>query len=118
MNRVAHRTTIALLLAMVLVAGMFLFLLEFVTKADDWAVFPGNPHVYIGVNIGCGIITDRDGTVLLDATEGRVYAEDEELRLSTLHWMGDRYGFISAPAVSHYSNEMAGYDLLNIIISK
>ena len=117
MNRVAHRTTIALLLAMVLVAGMSLFLLEFVTKADDWAVFPGNPHVYTGVNIGCGIITDRDGTVLLDASEGRVYAEDEELRLSTLHWMGDRYGFISAPAVSHYSNEMAGYDLLNGLYS-
>ena len=71
MNRVAHRTTIALILALILVGGMFLFLLEFLIKADDWAVFPGNPHVYTGSNIGCGVITDREGNILLDATQGR-----------------------------------------------
>ena len=117
MNRVAHRTTIALILALILVGGMFLFLLEFVLKADDWAVFPGNPHVYTGSNIGCGVITDREGNVLLDATSGREYAEDYATRLATLHWLGDRDGYISAPAVSYYSNEMAGYDLINGLYS-
>jgi len=117
MNRVAHRTTIALILAIVLLGGMFLFLLEYVIKADDWAVFPGNPHVYTGSNIGCGIITDRDGNLLLDATEGREYAQDYEIRLATLHWLGDRDGYISAPSVSYYSNEMAGYDLINGLYS-
>lgn len=117
MNRVAHRTTIALILALILVGGMFLFLLEYVVRADDWAVFSGNPHVYTGSNIGCGIITDREGNVLLDATQGREYAEDYATRLATLHWLGDRHGYISAPAVSHYSNEMAGYDLVNGLYS-
>ena len=61
MNRVAKRSTIALLLALVLVVGMILFSGEYLLKADDWAVFPGSPHVYTGSNIGCGVITDREG---------------------------------------------------------
>ena len=69
MNRVASRSTIALLLAVILLGGMCVFLVEFVTEADDWVIFEGNPHVYSGVNIGCGVITDRSGVVLLDSTD-------------------------------------------------
>lgn len=112
MNRVASRSTIALVLAVILLGGMCLFLVQFVLNAGDWATFQGSPHVYTGVNIGCGIITDRSGEVLLDSSEGRVYAEDNAVRRSTLHWLGDRYGYISAPAVAHYASEMAGFDLL------
>lgn len=117
MNRISHRTTIALILALCLTAGTLLFVGEYVLKADDWAVFPGNPHVYNGLNIGCGIITDQDGVVLLDATDGRVYSDDYATRLSTLHWMGDRSGYISAPAVTHYSDKLAGYGLVNGLYS-
>ena len=113
MNRVAHRSTIALMLAIALVVGMVLFAWEYATKADDWVVFPGNPHVYTGTNIGCGIITDREGNVLLNATASREYSDSYSTRLSTLHWLGDRSGFISAPAVTYYSNEMADYDIVN-----
>ena len=113
MNRVASRSTIALLLAVVLLGGMCLFLLEYVTSAGDWVIFEGNPHVYNGVNIGCGTITDRDGVLLLDSTDGRTYAKDSAVRKATIHWLGDRYGYISAPAVTEYADQMAGYDLLN-----
>ncbi len=113
MRRVASRSTIALMLVAVLLGGMCLFLTEFVLKAGDWAVFQGNPHVYNGINIGCGTITDRSGTVLLSASAERSYAEDADVRKATLHWLGDRKGFISAPAVTHYASDMAGYDLLN-----
>ncbi len=112
MNRVASRSTIALLLAVVLLGGMCVFLVEFVTRADDWATFQGNPHVYNGVNIGCGVISDRSGAVLLDSTEKRTYAQDASVRKSTIHWLGDRYGYISAPAVTAYASEMAGFGLL------
>ena len=117
MNRVAHRTTIALILALILVGGMLFFLAEFLFKADDWTVFEGNPHIYNGTNIGCGVIYDRDGEVLLSALEGRKYSDDLEIRKSTIHWLGDRAGYISAPAVSHYSEEMAGYSLINGLYS-
>ncbi len=117
MNRVASRTTIALLLALVLIGGMLFFLAEFLFQADDWTVFEGNPHVYNGSNIGCGVITDRDGEVLLSALDGREYSDDEAVRKATIHWLGDRAGYISAPAVSYYSEEMAGYSLLNGLYS-
>lgn len=113
MNRVASRSTIALMLVVVLLGGMCLFFVEYFMKADDWAVFEGSPHVYNGINIGCGTITDRSGQLLLSATDQRVYSDDSAVRKSTLHWLGDRYGYISAPAVTDYVGEMAGFDLIN-----
>lgn len=113
MNRVASRSTIALVLAVILLGGMCLFLVEYILNAGDWVVFQGNPHVYTGVNIGCGTITDRSGEVLLNATDERIYASDAAVRKSTIHWLGDRYGYISAPAVAEYAPDMAGFDLLN-----
>lgn len=113
MNRVAHRTTIALLLVLVLLGGMAMFCVEYVTKGNDWVVFEGNPHLYNGGNIGTGVITDRDGTMLLSAMDEWTYSDDPILRQSTIHWLGDRDGYISAPTVAYYAEEMAGYNLVN-----
>ena len=113
MNRVASRSTIAMMLVVVLLGGMCLFLTEYVMKADDWVVFEGSPHVYNGVNLGCGDILDRSGELLLSATNVRTYSGDKSIRKSTLHWLGDRHGYISAPAVAAYAGEMSGYGLVN-----
>ena len=113
MNRVASRSTIAMMLVVVLLGGMCLFLTEYMMKADDWVVFEGSPHVYNGTNIGCGEITDRGGELLLSATDQRTYSTDSGIRKSTLHWLGDRYGYISANAVSGYAGEMTGFGLIN-----
>ena len=113
MNRVAHRTTIALLLVLVLLGGMAMFCVEYVTKGSDWVVFEGNPHLYNGGNIGTGVITDRDGTMLLSAMDEWIYSDDPMIRQSTIHWLGDRDGYISAPTVAYYAEEMAGYNLVN-----
>ena len=113
MNRIAGRAGIALLLALVLLVGFGLFVFEYVTEASSWVVFSGSPHVYNGGNIGCGVIVDRDGEKLLDLSDSRSYAELEAVRRSTVHWLGDRRGSISAPALSHYAGELIGYDLVN-----
>ena len=113
MNRVASRAFIAVLLALLLVAGLGFFVVEYVTNAADWVMFPGSPHVYSGGNIGCGTVVDREGTMLLDLENGRIYASSEALRKATVHWLGDRYGSISAPALPAHAAELAGYDLLN-----
>lgn len=117
MNRIAGRATIALLLVLALLGGFVFFICEYVFSAADWVIFPGSPHVYNGGNIGCGIIEDRDGALLLDLSGQRTYASAEELRMSTVHWLGDRRGNISAPALSTYAAELAGFDLLNGIYS-
>ena len=51
MNRVASRAFVAVLLALLLVAGLGFFVVEYVTNAADWVMFPGSPHVYSGGNI-------------------------------------------------------------------
>lgn len=117
MNRIAGRAGITLLLVAVLLAGLVFFLFEYVTEADDWVIFSGSPHVYHGGNIGCGQVTDRDGTMLLDLNGQRTYAQEELLRRSTVHWLGDRKGHINAPALSTYASQLAGYDLLNGVYS-
>lgn len=117
MNRIAGRAGITVLLALMLIAGMVFFLVEYATEAGEWAVFPGNPHVYNGMNIDCGVVTDRDGQLLLDMTGERTYAADETVRRSVLHWLGDRDGYISAPAVANYAEQIAGFDLVNGVYS-
>ena len=64
-------------------------------------------------NIGCGTITDRSGQTLLSIAQGRTYSDNAQTRKSTLHWLGDRNGYINAAAVSTYAGAMAGYDRIN-----
>ena len=89
MNRVASRAAIAVLLALLLVAGMGFFVAEYVTNAKDWVMFSGSPHVYSGGNIGCGTVIDRDDYVLLEMDNGREYSSSESLRKAMVHWLGD-----------------------------
>ncbi len=113
MNRVARRAGAVLLLVLALTVGLGFFVGEFVLKAEDWALFPGSPHVYYAGNIGSGVVVDRESVLLLNMNEGRVYAKDLDIRKSTLHWVGDRYGSISAPALPSHSQQIADFDLLN-----
>ena len=113
MNRVTKRTWIMSLFVVVLMAGMLFFLCDYALNADRWVGFAGSPHIYNNSNIGCGTITDRSGEKLLDLTESRVYSESTSTRKSTLHWLGDRNGFINANLVSGYAGEMAGFDPVN-----
>lgn len=113
MNRVASRAAIAVLLALLLVAGMGFFVAEYVMNAKDWVMFAGSPHVYSGGNIGCGTVIDRDDYILLEMENGRKYASSESLRKATVHWLGDRNGSVSAPALPAYASALAGFDFVN-----
>ena len=113
MNRVTKRTWLMGVFLVILLGGMVMFLWEYATKSHQWVSFSGSPHIYNNSNIGCGTIYDRSGEVLLDITENRSYSENASTRKSTLHWLGDRKGFINAAAVSTYAGEMAGFDPIN-----
>ena len=101
------------LFLLLLLGGLLFFIWEYATQAESWVSFSGSPHLYNSSNIGCGTITDRSGNVLLDISQGRTYSENVNTRKSTLHWLGDRKGFISASTVSTYAASMVGYDLIN-----
>ena len=101
------------LFLLTLLGGLLVFVWEYATEAESWVSFSGSPHLYNSSNIGCGTITDRSGNLLLDISQGRTYSDDTNTRKSTLHWLGDRKGFISASTVSTYAASMVGYDLIN-----
>lgn len=102
-----------MILVLVLSLGVSFFLGEYLLNSRKWVLSAGSPHIYNAENIGCGQIADRDGSLLLDLTGSRTYANVPSLRKSTLHWLGDRQGNISAPALSYYAKEIAGFDPLS-----
>ena len=83
MNRVTKRTWLMGLFIFILLGGMFFFLWEYATKAQQWVAFTGSPHVYNNSNIGTGTIVDRSGEILLDIDTQRSYAASETTRKST-----------------------------------
>ena len=113
MNRVTKRTWLMGLFVLILVGGMVFFLCDYWSNGGRWISSPGSPHVSNRTNVGVGTITDRFGTVLLDMDGERTYSPSESTRKSTLHWVGDRQGKISAGAVSGYAGAMVGYDPVN-----
>ena len=113
MNRIMGRARFLLVLVLVLALGISLFCVEYFVSAGDWILFPGSPHLYHAGNLGCGIVIDREGVLLMDMRDDRVYAENDFLRLGTVHWLGDRQGSVSAPALSNYAMQIAGFDTVN-----
>jgi len=112
-HRVMKRTWLINVFLLILLVGMAFFLWEYTTQAQQWVAFSGSPHLYNNSNLGYGTVVDRSGLVLLDIGTSRSYSDDTMTRRSTLHWLGDRAGFISAGAVSGYAGEMAGYNKIN-----
>lgn len=113
MNKVVGRSAILIILMLALSVGSVLFLLEYLFYADDWVMNAGSPHVYTDYSSVCGQVTDRNGIVLLDTTEGRTYSDDAKLNSTIIHWLGDQQGFIYAPTISYYAKEMTNYDPIN-----
>ena len=108
MNRVTKRTWLMSVFIGVLLLGMVFFLGEYATQAGTWIGTAGSLQ-----SSGGGTVVDRSGEVLLTLDQGRTYSENATTRKSTLHWLGDRNGFISATAVNHYAGQLAGFDLFN-----
>lgn len=117
MKRISHRTVFLIILMALLILGIGLFTARYFLHAGEWVVFPGSPHVYAGGNLSTGRVTDRSGELLLDSTDGRVYSQDEALRKATLHLLGDRYGYISAPVLGEYADALVGFSSVNGLYS-
>lgn len=117
MNKIAKRSVAILILIAILIGGLVFFFTDYFSNAGKWVMHQGSPHVYSGENIGTGIVTDRDGMLLLNLNGQRTYSVTPQLRMATLHWLGDRHGYISAPALASYAKEMAGFNSLTGLYS-
>ncbi len=113
MNRVRKRAWIMMIFILGLLGGMCFFLYEYWTRAEEWIVFRGSPHVFASTSVGNGMFLDCEGEILMDATDGRKYSDDLLVRQSMLHWLGDRDGHIQTTVLSHYASAMVGFDRIN-----
>lgn len=113
MNRVVGRSGILMILIIALTAGTFVFVLDYFANSDDWVMTEGSPHVYTDYSSVSGVITDRNGILLMDTTDGRKYTDHESLRKTIIHWLGDRQGNIYTPTISHYAAQLTGHSVIN-----
>lgn len=119
MNRIAFRAWIVGILAGVLLGGFIFFIVEFVLNSPQWLLSENSPFVDNTKDLedaqrtlDYGTVVDREGRVLLDLSNGRIYSQDVLIRKSTLHWLGGRDGNISAPLLAAFNEQMLAYDTL------
>jgi cell division protein FtsI/penicillin-binding protein 2 len=113
MKRVGGRAAALIVLAVVILGGMSLYILRFLTNGREWVSFASNKTVYSGGVLKVGTILDRDGQVLSQVISGsRDYADDELVRKATLHVLGDPGGNIGTGALSVFAPRLMGYNAL------
>jgi len=114
MRKLEKRASICILIAVVLFAGIGLFVARYIRNGGDWATFYGNTQIYTDGAINRGKVTDRYDTELLDCTEDGVkYNANETIRKATVHAVGDTGGNIPSGAINAFKSELIGYDIIN-----
>lgn len=93
--------------------GMCFFLFEYVTDGGQWAMQPYNAHLSGTSTTANGSVVDRHGLKLLTTNNGkRTYSDDETVRKSTLHLVGDSAGNISTGVQNAFKTELTGYNIV------
>jgi len=108
MKRINRRSWSVLLLALLLVAGLAVYVTRYVENGKRWATY------FSSANSGSsGAMYDRNGILLaeFDATEYK-YAEDMQLRRANYHVTGDYWGRTGTGLLSAFWNNSADYSLV------
>ncbi len=115
MKKIERRAVLCRILALLLAAGLAVFLVKYFTQGGSWASSAFNRHLYNtdGV-LSSGTVLDRDGDVLTTVENGRrTYYDNETVRKATLHAVGDLQGNIGTGALNAFADRLTGYDLVN-----
>ncbi|MEY8388815.1 penicillin-binding transpeptidase domain-containing protein [Oscillospiraceae bacterium 38-13] len=115
MKKIENRAFVCFLLALVLAAGMGLFVLRFLLQGGSWASSAFNRHLYNNQGqLIAGTVADRDGDILSSVENGkRTYYNDATVRKATLHAVGDLQGNIGAGALNAFAGKLTGWNPIN-----
>lgn len=115
MKTLSRRAWILYLLAIAFVVGACILFYTFYTNADSWAMKKANRHIYSsGTLTTAGAVYDETGAVLAQTVDGkRTYNKDKDIRISTLHILGDSQGYISTGVQTSYKDILTGYDFVD-----
>ncbi|MCR4616083.1 MAG: penicillin-binding protein [Clostridiales bacterium] len=115
MNKSTKRSYVIYMLIIAFLVGVGILIFNFIVHGNEWAASKANKHVYDGGALTCGgSIYDRDGVCLAKTEKGkRVFNSSSTLRKATLHIVGDPEGCIPTGTHTVYSEQLAGYDLVD-----
>lgn len=102
-------------LSVLLIAGIFVFIIKYINNASDWVQHPTNKHLFINGQLQTtGKIFDRKGETLLQTVEGvHKYHSDLTVRKAVMHAIGDSYGNIVTSAQVAFGDRLSGWNLVN-----
>lgn len=115
MKKIERRALVCCILAMLLAAGLCVFLGKYLLNGGSWVSSAFNRHLYNSSGVlACGTVLDRDGDVLSTVENGeRTYYDNADVRRATLHAVGDLQGNIGTGALNAFADKLTGYNLLN-----
>lgn len=111
MKQLKNRTLFVLFFILLLMFGTGVLVALYIINGSFWASYRANSHVYSNGTISSGAIYDRNGVVLFDCETGS-YNEDYEIRVSTVHAVGDKNGSIAAGAKTVFADQLVGFNII------
>ena len=118
MKKIERRAIMCLLLAVLLLAGLCVFVYRDFSQGAQWASFQGNRDVYANGKLAKGKVLDRHGDLLLKNTsDGPKYNESDDVRAGCMHITGDPGNNISTGANRVFLKKLIGYNFVNGIYS-
>lgn len=115
MKSISRRALSLYVIILLFLAGCGLLFYNLVTNSSDWAMNRVNKHLYSSGSLAtAGDITDINGVILATTENGqRVYNESKNVRLATLHTVGDSAGYIASGVQTAFKDELTGYTLVD-----
>lgn len=115
MKSISRRALILYAIILLFLAGCGLLFYNLVSNSSDWAMNRVNKHLYSSGSLAtAGDIKDINGIVLAATKNGeRVYNESKNVRLATLHTVGDSAGYIASGIQTSFKDELTGYTLVD-----
>ena len=114
MKKIERRAVMCLLLAVVLVAGLAIFIVRDIRDGSDWASYQGNRDVYADGRLAKGALYDRHGELLMrNTSSGMVYNDSSSVRRACMHITGDKNNNIATGANRVFVDKLIGYDFVN-----
>lgn len=111
MKKVQNRAISALLIAFLIIAGMCVYIVRYAQSGKDWADFSVSVGTSGQGKVIAGTVTDRNGTLLAHAENSEhSYSDDDLIRISTLHTVGDFEGNIGTGVLRVFSDTLSGYN--------
>lgn len=115
MKSISRRALVLYMIILLFLAGCGLLFYNLVSNSSEWAMNRVNKHLYSsGTLATAGDITDINGVILATSENGqRIYNESKNIRMATLHTVGDSAGFIASGIQTSFKDELTGYTLVD-----